>query len=337
MYNLKKNLPIINEDQKIFHAIDRIIKSKIKILFVVDKRNKLLGSVASGDLRRSIGKKIDLNQKVKKIMFKKPKYFYKRNNDLSPLKDLICVPIVNKKKQIIDFEYNKILTKDKKNTVFLMAGGKGVRLLPLTKNTPKPLLKIKGTPIIEKIIINFRNQGFKNFIISVNYLGHKIKKYLGKGDKLKVNIDYINEKKYLGTAGSLSLIDLKKTTFPIIVANSDLISEIDYYNLINYHNKKKSDLTICGKNKIFQMPYGEILQKFEKINKIIEKPNTFHLVNAGIYVINKSILENITTNKKLMMNEFITEKIKKRKKIICYPVYENWVDIGNKLDFNNQR
>jgi len=337
MYNLKKNPPIINEDQKIFHAIDRIIKSKIKILFVVDKRNKLLGSVASGDLRRSIGKKIDLNQKVKKIMFKKPKYFYKRNNDLSPLKDLICVPIVNKKKQIIDFEYNKILTKDKKNTVFLMAGGKGVRLLPLTKNTPKPLLKIKGTPIIEKIIINFRNQGFKNFIISVNYLGHKIKKYLGKGDKLKVNIDYINEKKYLGTAGSLSLIDLKKTTFPIIVANSDLISEIDYYNLINYHNKKKSDLTICGKNKIFQMPYGEILQKFEKINKIIEKPNTFHLVNAGIYVINKSILENITTNKKLMMNEFITEKIKKRKKIICYPVYENWVDIGNKLDFNNQR
>jgi len=100
MYNLKKNLPIINEDQKIFHAIDRIIKSKIKILFVVDKRNKLLGSVASGDLRRSIGKKIDLNQKVKKIMFKKPKYFYERNNDLSPLKDLICVPIVNKKNKI---------------------------------------------------------------------------------------------------------------------------------------------------------------------------------------------------------------------------------------------
>ena len=337
MYNLKKNPPIINEDQKIFHAIDRIIKSKIKILFVVDKRNKLLGSVASGDLRRSIGKKIDLNQKVKKIMFKKPKYFYKRNSNLSPLKDLICVPIVNKKKQIIDFEYNKILTKDKKNTVFLMAGGKGVRLLPLTKNTPKPLLKIKGTPIIEKIIINFRNQGFKNFIISVNYLGHKIKKYLGKGDRLKVNIDYINEKKYLGTAGSLSLIDLKETTFPIIVANSDLISEIDYYNLINYHNKKKSDLTICGKNKIFQMPYGEILQKFEKITKIIEKPNISHLVNAGVYVLNKNILRNLLRNKKLMMNEFIMNQLKRKKKVFCYPIYESWIDIGNKIDFYNHK
>ena len=194
MYNLKKILPIINEDQKIFHALNKITKSKIKILFVVDKKKKLLGSVSSGDLRRSIGKKIDLNQNIKKIMFKKPIYFYKTNNNLSFPKDLICVPIINKKKQIIDFEYNNILTKDKKNTVFLMAGGKGVRLLPLTKNKPKPLLKIKGTPIIEKIIINFRNQGFKNFVISVNYLGHKIKKYLGKGDRLKVNINYINEK-----------------------------------------------------------------------------------------------------------------------------------------------
>ena len=337
MYNLKKDPLIINEDQKIFHAIDRIVKSKIKILFVVNKRNKLLGSIASGDLRRSIAKKIDLNEKVTKIMFKKPKYFYKRNNDLSNLKDLICVPIVNKKKQIIDFEHNKILEKDKKNTVFLMAGGKGVRLLPLTKNIPKPLLKIKGTPIIEKIIINFRNQGFKNFIISVNYLGHKIKKYLGKGHKLKVNIDYINEKKYLGTAGSLSLIDLKKTTFPIIVTNSDLISEIDYYNLINYHNKKKSDLTICGKNKVFQMPYGEISQKSEKIDKIIEKPNIFHLVNAGVYALNKNTLRSISKNKKLMMNEYITKQIKKNKKVFCYPVYENWIDIGNKIDFYNHR
>ena len=337
MYNLKKNFPIIHKDQKIFQAINKIIKSKIKILFVVNKKNKLLGSVASGDLRRSIGKKIDMNEKVEKIMFKKPKYFYKKGNELSTLEDLICVPIVNKKREIIDFEYNKLLKKDRKNTVFLMAGGKGVRLMPLTKKIPKPLLRIKGTPIIEKIILNFRKQGFKNFIISVNYLGHKIKKYLGKGERLKVNIDYIDEKKYLGTAGSLSLIDYKKTLFPIIVTNSDLISEIDYYNLINYHNKKKSDLTICGKNKLFQMPYGEILQKYEKVNKIIEKPSIFHLVNAGVYVLNKNILKDIKKNKRLMMNEYIAQQIKKNKKVFCYPVYENWIDIGSKIDFYNHR
>ena len=179
-----------------------------------------------------------------------------------------------------------------------MAGGKGTRLLPLTQKTPKPLLKIKGVPIIEKIILNFRKQGFHNFIISINYLGHKIKKYLGNGEKLKVNIDYIEEKKYLGTAGSLSLINFKNTIFPIIVTNSDLISEIDYHNLISYHNKKKADITICGKNKVFEMPYGEIIQNQEKVKLIKEKPKIYHLINAGVYVINKNSLKYNSTNKK---------------------------------------
>jgi dTDP-glucose pyrophosphorylase len=333
MYNLNKNLPIIHKDKKIFHAIDKITKSRIKILFVVDEKKKLLGSISSGDLRRSILRKIDLNVKVKKIMFLKPKYFFKKPDDLSILKDLICVPIVNKKKQIIDFVHYNRPTNVRDNTIFLMAGGKGVRLLPLTKKIPKPLLKIKGIPIIEKIIINFRKQGFKNFLISVNYLGYKIKKYLGKGEKLNVNIDYIEENFFLGTAGSLSLIDFKKTKFPIIVTNSDLITEIDYINLIKYHYKKKSDLTICGKNKIFQIPYGEILQKSEKVKKIIEKPNIAHIINAGVYVLSKNIVKKITKNKKLMMNDYISHQIKKNKKVFCYPVYENWIDIGNKIDY----
>jgi dTDP-glucose pyrophosphorylase len=337
MHFLKKiNSLIISKDQKIYQAIDKINKSKIKILFVVDKKNKLLGSISSGDIRRSIVKRIDPNQNIQKIMFTKPKYLFKKEN-IKKKENLICIPIVNKRKVIVDFQFSHIIKNDKKNTIFLMAGGKGVRLLPLTKKTPKPLLKIKGTPIIEKIITNFRNQGFKNFIISLNYLGHKIKKYLGDGKKLNVSITYIHEKKYLGTAGSLSLINHKKTVFPIIIGNSDLITEIDYSNLISYHNKKSSDLTICVKNKIFEMPYGEILQSREKVSKIIEKPTIRHLVNAGVYVANKTILKDLVKNKHLMMNEFITRKLKKNKRVFSYPIYEKWIDIGNKIDFYNYR
>tara|TARA_X000000950_G_scaffold284820_1_gene388848 strand:- start:630 stop:1643 length:1014 start_codon:yes stop_codon:yes gene_type:complete len=337
MYNLNKNNTIIHKNQSISEAIIKIAKSKIKILFVINNNNKLLGSISSGDLRRSISKKIDLKEPVEKIMFKNPKYFKNKNKDLSSYKDFICIPIVNEKKEIIDLQYNKNLITNKRNTVFLMAGGKGSRLMPLTKKTPKPLLKIKGIPIIEKIILNFKNQGFENFIISVNYLGYKIKNYLGDGKKLKVNISYINEKKYLGTAGSLSLIDFKKTFFPIIVANSDLISEIDYGNLISYHDKKKSELTICGKNKIFEMPYGEILQNDNKVKSIIEKPKIYHLVNAGVYVFGKNVLKKISSNKKLMMNDLISKQLKKNKRVFCYPVYENWIDIGNKLDYKNNK
>jgi len=337
MHNLRKNFPIIHKDQNISEAITKITKSKIKILFVVDKTNKLLGSISSGDLRRSIRKKIDLNQSVEKIMFKKPKFFTNKGYDLSFMKDFICIPVVNKKKIIINFEFSKTLIRNRENTVFLMAGGKGSRLLPLTKKTPKPLLKIKGVPIIEKIILSFKSQGFKNFTISVNYLGHKIKKYLGNGERLKVNINYINEKKYLGTAGSLSLIDFKKTAFPLIVANSDLLSEIDYNNLLDYHITKNADITICGKNKFFEMPYGEILENYEKVNAIIEKPKIYHLINAGVYVFDKKILKDITRNKKLMMNEHISQHLKKNKKVFCYPIYENWIDIGNKIDYKNNK
>jgi len=337
MHNIKKNPPIIHKDQNISEAITRITKSKIKMLFVVNKSNKLLGSISSGDLRRSIRKGLDLNQSVQKIMFRKPRYLKNKVNDLSIMKDFICIPVTNKRKEIIDFKFNKTLIKDKKNTVFLMAGGRGTRLLPLTKKTPKPLLKIKGVPIKKKIILKFKNQGFKNFIISVNYLGHKIKKYLGDGKKLNVNIEYISEKKYLGTAGSLSLIDLKKPKFPIIVANSDLISEIDYTNLIDYHATKKADITICAKNKFFEMPYGEIVVKNEMVKTIIEKPKIYHFVNAGIYVIEKKLLKNCVKNKKLMMNELIIRQLKKNKKVFCYPVYENWIDIGNKIDYKNNK
>ena len=334
---MKKSFPIIYNYQNISEAIAKIAKSKLKIIFVVNKNHKLLGSISSGDLRRSIRKKIDLNQPAEKIMFKKPKYIKNTESNLPSIRDLICVPVVNSKKQIIDLKFSKSFITNKKNTVFLMAGGKGTRLMPLTKNIPKPLLKIKGVPIIEKIIINFIKQGFKNFTISINYLGHKIKKYLGDGKKYKVKINYINEAKYLGTAGTLSLLNLKKTEFPIIVANSDLLSEIDYTNLVDYHNKKKADITICGKNKFFEMPYGEILQNHEKVVAMVEKPKIYHLVNAGVYVFNKKILKNFVRNKKLMMNEFISQQIKKNTKVYCYPIYENWIDIGNKVDYKKNK
>ncbi len=333
MYILKEKKLIINDSIKIIEAINRINSSKIKILFVVNKKNRLVGSISSGDIRRSIRKKIDPNNKVDKIMCRKPKFVYPNQNIRFSKDYLILIPVVNKKKEILRFHYSKNEKKEKKNTIFLMAGGKGRRMLPLTKKTPKPLLKIKGTPIIEKIIKDFRSQGFRKFIISINYLGEKIINYLGDGKKLKVDIAYIKEKKFLGTAGSLSLLNLEKTTFPILVANSDLISEIDYNNLINYHIKRKAHLTICAKNKIFEMPYGEIILNNIRVKKIVEKPLSNHLVNAGIYVINKSLISKLTKNKKMMMNDFVSNMIKKNKNILSYPIYEKWLDIGNKADF----
>lgn len=338
MHNIKKINPlIIYQEEKATELIKKINKSKIKVIFAQDKHKRLTGSISSGDLRRFLTKKINYEAKVSQIMNRKVKFFYEKDKHKIKInaftKSIFCIPIVNNQKKILYFKLKKNLeVSDKKNIIFLLAGGKGVRLYPLTKNNPKPMLKIKNKTIIEKIINNFKEQGFCNFVISVNYLKNKIKNFLKNGKNFGVKIKYIEENSYLGTAGPLSLLNYKDTKLPIIVTNSDLVSSIDYENLLNYHIKQKADITICSKNKIFVMPYGELLLKKYNVKKIIEKPTTSSLVNAGIYVINANCLSYLKKNKKIMMNDLINHLITLKKKVITYPIFENWIDIGNKLD-----
>ena len=338
MHNIKKINPlIIYQEEKKIELIKKINKSKIKIIFVLDRNKRLTGSITSGDLRRFLTKKINYEAKVSQIMNRKVKFFYEKDKHkiqtTTFTKSIFCIPIVNNQKKILYFKLKKNLeVSNKKNIIFLLAGGKGVRLYPLTKNNPKPMLKIKNKTIIEKIINNFKEQGFCNFVISVNYLKNKIKNFLKNGKNFDVKIKYIEENSYLGTAGPLSLLNCKDTELPVIVTNSDLVSSIDYENLLNYHIKQKADITICSKNKIFVMPYGELLLKKYNVKKIIEKPTTSSLVNAGIYVINANLFTYLKKNKKIMMNDFINHLITSKKKVITYPIFENWIDIGNKLD-----
>ena len=269
-------------------------------------------------------------------MNKKVKFFYKNINNDYPYKNyftlnIFCIPVIDKSKKILFYIVkNDHVIEKFDNSIFLMAGGKGLRLYPLTKFIPKPLLKIDNIPIIERIIENFKKQGFYNFKISINYLGSKIKNYLKKRKNLNVKIKFISEKKFLGTAGSLSLVNINEFKFPLILTNSDLISNINYKRLLNFHIKNKSDLTICVRNQIFEMPYGEIYLEGKKVLKIIEKPISNSIINAGVYVLSKKILKLTKTNKHLMMNELINISIKNNCKILSFPIYENWIDVGNK-------
>ena len=179
----------------------------------------------------------------------------------SKIKGLIILKDISSEEQFFD------------NPVVIMAGGKGQRLWPITKNCPKPLLKINGETIIEKIIKTCRRQGFKNFLVSINYLGKMIKDYLQEGKKLDSKIEYIREKKFLGTGGSLSLIkknSVKKS--PLIVINGDILVNINFKELIDFHVKNKSKATMVVRKSSFQNPYGEVKLQNMKIKKFDEKP-----------------------------------------------------------------
>lgn len=337
MHILKKiNQNQVYEHQSIDLALKKIEKSLIKILFVIDKKKKLVGSITDGDIRRFLIKKKVLKGNVNQFMNKNFSYAFidsskKLNNALMKKKDLKYIPILNKKKRLVKIQTTEHLFDEKFNQIVLMAGGKGTRLRPLTKNIPKPLIKINDIPLIESLILKFINQGFNKFIISVNYLGKKIEKYLGNGKKFGCNIKYVKEKKYLGTAGSLSLIKNMKFKKPLLVMNSDIVTNIDFDSLISYHKTHKADLTICAKNYRNVSLYGELGTKNYRVISIKEKPIKDVFVNLGIYVINPSILKFVE-KRELHMTDLINFLINKKKKIFYYPTFENWIDVGNKKD-----
>ena len=217
-----------------------------------------------------------------------------------------------------------------------MAGGFGKRLLPLTKKTPKPMIKIGNKPIMQHIIENGASVGFNNFFISVNYLKKKIENYFGSGEKFGINISYIKEKKPLGTAGSLALLN-DNNKLPIVVVNGDTVTGINFKNLISYHKKNKSHFTIVTNMERKKRQLGIIETKSNRVTNIVEKPIITTKINTGIYVINKDLLKYIKKNKFLSMTDLIKKIIKKKKKILSFPIYESWEDLGTINNLNNIR
>jgi len=323
----------ISPDHQIKFAIKILSKLDNKFCLVLGKHQNILGTITDGDIRRGLLKNYNINDKVEKIYRKKPTVTrktlsFKEIKNILNKKDITFLPLVNNKNKILD-----IYDLEKKNKInlincpmLIMAGGKGLRLRPLTSKIPKPLLVVNKKPIIEHIITIAKNQGISNFYISINYLGHKIKKYLGNGSKLGVTIKYLEEKKPLGTAGSLNLI--KKFNKPIIVTNSDIISKIDFKEMISTHKKNKSILTMVAKVFYEKDNYGRIVASGSVVKKVIEKLEQNLLINAGIYIIDPKIKKIIKNSEYLDMTDLINSALKEKLKINVFPIYEKWLDYG---------
>lgn len=335
---------LIHPDTELNEAIESLDKAKQKILLVCNNKNKLLGTVTDGDIRRALIKSKSLSIKIKNIMNKN--YIYcLASDDQKTIKNKLFnhslkhIPILNKKKEIKgiksikDFYNNDQLD----NYVIIMAGGFGKRLQPLTNNLPKPMIQINGIPVLEIILKRFIDQGFKNFIFTVFYKKDKIIKYFKNGKNWNVNIDYISEDMPLGTAGSLSMF--KKNFFkkPVIVTNGDLLTKFDYRSLIENHILNKNKFTVCVKKFDLKVEYGVVKIEKNKIKKIDEKPVEQFFANAGIYLINPELINKLKKNLYLDMPSFINKLVKDNIKIDFFPMYESWIDIGQKAEYEKAK
>lgn len=328
---------LVSEKKTIKDAILNLNSSSLKIVCVIGKNKKLLGTITDGDIRRCMLKKISTSSSVTKIMNRKPNVLMEgKELDKKKVFDklkLIAIPVVNKKKQIKDiiFDTGK---KRINNKFYIIAGGRGSRMMPLTLNLPKPMLMYNGEVIIESIIEKARLSGFNNFYISINYLGEKIKKYLKKYENSGIKINFIVEKKQLGTGGSLSNFYNKKINEPFLVTNADLITNLKYNEILNYHREYEADATVGVKKMIFKNPYGVVETKKIIVKNITEKPSFEFNVNAGIYVFNPKVLNKIKKNTYFDIPDLISQLIKRKKKVIIFPLYEDWKDLQTPKDLS---
>jgi dTDP-glucose pyrophosphorylase len=331
MKNIKKLK--IREDASIKQALKVIAKGNIKIAIVVSNRGKFIGILSDGDIRRGFLKGLNINSSIKFLFNRKP-IIGKKGDSREKLlkiafsKKIYEIPLVDSKGRLEKiFTINEHLNdKAFKNKVIIMAGGRGMRLRPLTKNIPKPMLKIGGQPIIERTIERFRNFGFKDFILCVNYKSHVIKNHFKTGDRFGVSIEYIEEKKRMGTAGALSLIK-EKIKLPFFVINGDLLTDIDYKKMLDFHVKNKTAVTMGVKKHSIPSPYGEVKLNRNKIVAINEKPTYQFFANIGIYILNPECIKLIP-NKFYDMPTLFKKIISKKFKIISFLLNKNWLDIG---------
>ncbi|MFA4133386.1 MULTISPECIES: nucleotidyltransferase family protein [unclassified Brevibacillus] len=330
---------MVSPDAPILKVIEIIDAGAKQLALVVDGNGRLLGTVTDGDIRRGLLKGRLLNDKVSLVMNSYPTVaspYDSRENILALMKvrQLYQIPVVDEEGRVIHVEMlNDLLRPElKDNWVVLMAGGLGTRLHPLTYDCPKPLLEVGNKPLLETILLNFIDQGFHRFFISINYKAEMIKDYFGDGSRWNVEIRYLHEDQSLGTAGALSLLP-EKPAQPIFVMNGDLLTKVNFEQMLDFHITHQAKGTMCVREYDYQIPYGVVNLDKHRLLGIEEKPLQRYFVNAGIYVLDPTVIELIPENNFFDMPSLFEKLMKQQEETIAFPIREYWLDIGRISDF----
>lgn len=335
------NNVLIKPDNTIRDALEIINNEALRVVLVVDEQLSLLGVVTDGDIRRGLLNNLSLTSEITQVMNGSPLTAdanTSRDDLIAVMEsnDILSIPLLDSGKVVGLETLHGMLSKPVyQNPVFLMAGGFGTRLRPLTDTCPKPMLKIGNKPILETVIRSFIKAGFVNFYISTHYMPEQIEQHFGDGSDLGVNITYVYEESPLGTGGALGLLpkDLPQD-LPLIMMNGDVLTKVDFQRLLEFHTENQADATMCVREYDYQIPYGVINGEGNKITSMVEKPIQRFFVNAGIYVVSPRVIQSVPENHHIDMPTLLEEHMVERENILMFPIHEYWLDIGRMDDFN---
>jgi dTDP-glucose pyrophosphorylase len=322
------------------HAIRSLDQTSIKIVMVVNELGELEGTISDGDIRRGLLKGLDLNSPIASVIHRNafvvtPEMGREVVLQLMGANKIQQIPIVNESRQVVGVhlwdEITTVLARP--NLMVIMAGGMGTRLRPFTETCPKPLLPIAGKPMLEHIIERAKLEGFSHFVLAVHYLGHMIKSHFGDGEKLGVQIDYLNEKSPLGTAGALGLLSPRPSA-PFVVTNGDVITDIRYAELLDFHVRHQAMATMAVRMHEWQHPFGVVQTRGIEIIGFEEKPVARSHINAGVYALEPEALNLLSEDTHCDMPTLFERLQANSMRTVAYPMHEPWLDVGRPDDLN---
>ena len=337
---------LVYTDATIREAITAIDANRGGAVVVVDKERRLVGVATDGDVRRAILDNVELSKPVTVLLERRPKQLYpvpvSAPVDLDDAGRLCLMqknkirhlPIVSEDNKVVEFVLlDRLLgASDLDLTAVVMAGGYGKRLHPLTETVPKPMLPVQGKPLLERLIQRLREDGIRNVHVTTNYKGEHITQHFGDGNGFGVEMGYVAESEPLGTAGSLRLLDPPKG--PFLVINGDILTKVNFRSMLAFHLDHEAEMTVAVRQYTVEVPYGVIDVNGMDVLGVQEKPCITSLINAGIYLLNPSVLEFIPKSEgKFDMTTLINMLVAARKRVVSFPVREYWLDIGHIDDY----
>ena len=336
---INKNSHTINKNAKIRQALEKLTALGENLtLFTIDDKGELLGVITDGDIRRGLIKGFSLDDDISNIMNKNFKFIYDNEISFEVIASLRktsvkIIPILERDNKILRFinlsEIKAILPID----AVLIAGGKGERLLPLTKNMPKPMLNIGSKPILEHNIDFLSKYGITNFHISVNYLKNIIKDYFKNGSNKNIEINYIEENEPLGTIGSVKLSNSYKNS-DLLIMNSDLLTNINLADFYNSFKESNADMSIATTSYNVNIPYAVLEVENGLVKSFKEKPTYNYFSNAGIYLIKKSLINEIPEKEFYNATDLINKLLQSKRTVTTYPILGYWLDVGKHEDYS---
>lgn len=333
----------IQTGSTIKQALKKLDECREKVLLVINESKVLQGTLTDGDIRRALLKGTQLEHTISGLYNEKPQYVLSGEWNMDSVRRILLekqielIPVLDNRHQVVDYINWKQAFSEQEETparekidipVIIMAGGKGTRMAPFTNVLPKPLIPIGEKTILEMIIDEFRFFGMEDFFLTLNYKGEMIEAYF-KSLKPVYRLQYLWEKEFLGTAGSLNLAeDAIKGDF--LVSNCDVIVKADYAEVLRLHRNSQAALTIVSSIQHYTIPYGVV--RFGEggvVQEITEKPEYTFPINTGVYILSRRCFELIPSDRFYNMTDLIGDLLQKGEKVLTYPVNENdYIDIG---------